>query len=40
MSFAIGLVIGMLVGAGLVYWAKRIEESISSDAGIFCEHQE
>jgi hypothetical protein len=40
MSFAIGLVIGMLVGAGLVYWAKQIEKSISSDTGIYCEHQE
>jgi hypothetical protein len=28
MSFAIGLVVGMLVGAGLVYWAKEIEKDI------------
>jgi hypothetical protein len=36
MSFAIGLVIGMLVGAGLVYWAKEIEK----DIGRFTEYQE
>jgi hypothetical protein len=39
MSFAIGLVIGMLTGAGLVYWAKRIEKSCG-DIGIYSEHQE
>jgi hypothetical protein len=36
MSFAIGLVIGMLVGAGLVFWAKEIEK----DIGKFTEYQE
>jgi hypothetical protein len=36
MSFAIGLVVGMLTGAGLVYWAKEIEK----DIGKFTEYQE